>query len=225
VGAEAEAAPARRRPVGAEAAAGAWASGAVSLAATARILGADGDDAPNGSADYRSGQPSENAEAWKLGEADLAALKRMARARGTYFQGTVVFDAAHPAPEGLIFVDSMSGAPLSPTTPPEELARVELRGGTFRGWLVVQGSIEVAGDARLRGLAYAQDSFTYRGGPPGGIEGQIVAAGQRGGGTRLSRTGDGPALIFDCAAATDGDGTVPAGWRIKPGSYREPANF
>jgi len=204
---------------------GAWASGAVSLAATARILGADGDDAPNGSADYRSGQPAETAEAWKLGEADLAALKRMARARGTYFQGTVVFDAAHPAPEGLIFVDSMSGAPISPTTPPEELARVELRGGALRGWLVVAGSIEVAGDARLRGLAYAQDSFTYRGSSPGGIEGQIVAAGQRGGGARLSRTGDGPTLAFDCAAATDGDGTVPAGWRLKPGSYREPANF
>ena len=149
----------------------------------------------------------------------------MARARGTYFQGTVVFDAAHPAPEGLIFVDSMSGAPISPTTPPEELARVELRGGALRGWLVVAGSIEVAGDARLRGLAYAQDSFTYRGSSPGGIEGQIVAAGQRGGGARLSRTGDGPTLAFDCAAATDGDGTVPAGWRLKPGSYREPANF
>jgi len=204
--------------------AGAWASGAVSLAANARILGADGDDAPNGSADYRSGQPAETAEAWKLGEADLVALKRMARARGTYFQGSVVFDAAHPAPEGLIFVDSMSGAPISPTTPPDEVARVELRGGAFRGWLVVAGSIEVAGDARLRGLAYAQDSFTYRGSSPGGIEGQIVAAGQRGGGTRLSQTGDGLALTFDCAAATDGDGTVPAGWRIKSGSYRE-ANF
>jgi hypothetical protein len=48
--------------------------------------------------------------------------------------------------------------------------------------------------------------------------------GQRGGRTLLSRTEEGPALTFDCAAATDGDGTVPAGWRIKLGTYREPAD-
>jgi hypothetical protein len=204
--------------------AGAWASGAVSIASGAKILGADGDGVPNGSADYRSGQPVEDADAWRLGDADLAALKRLARARGTYFQGAVVFDAAHPAPEGLIFVDSMNGAPVSATTPPEELARVEMRGGAFRGWLIVAGNIEITGDARLRGLTYAQDGFTYRGAYPGGIEGQVIAVGQRGGRTLLSRTEEGPALTFDCAAATDGDGTVPAGWRIKLGSYREPAD-
>src|SRR5215475_6291724 len=108
---------------------GAWASGTVSLAAGARILGADGDDVPNGPADYRWGQPGEAADAWTLSEADLSALKRLARARGTYFQGTVVFDAAHPAPEGLIFVDSMSGRPITATTASEELARAEMRGG------------------------------------------------------------------------------------------------
>lgn len=203
---------------------GAWASGTVSLTAGAMILGADGDDVPNGPADYRSGQPGEAADAWTLSEADLSALKRLARARGTYFQGTVVFDAVHPAPEGLIFVDSTSGGPITATTAPEELARVEMRGGAFHGWLVVAGSIEISGDARLRGLAYAQDGFTYRGSSPGRIEGQVIAAGRRGGTSVLSRTGEGPALTFDCSAATDGDGTVPAGWRIKPGSYREPAD-
>ena len=203
---------------------GAWASGTVSLATGARILGADGDDVLNGPADYRSAQPGEAADAWTLSEADLNALKRLARARGTYFQGTVVFDAAHPAPEGLIFVDSMSGRPITATTASEELARAEMRGGAFHGWLIVAGSIEISGDARLRGLAYAQDGFTYRGSSPGGIEGQVIAAGRRGGSSVLSRTGEGPALTFDCSAATDGDGTVPAGWRIKPGSYREPAD-
>src|SRR5262249_50131857 len=201
---------------------GAWASGTVSLTAGARILGADGDDVPNGPADYRSGQPGEAADAWTLSEADLNALKRLARARGTYFQGTVVFDAVHPAPEGLIFVDSTSG-PITATTAPEELARVEMRGGAFRGWLVVAGSIEISGDARLRGLAYAQDGFTYRGSSPGRIEGQVIAAGRRGGSSVISRTGEGPALTVGCGARRDGAGTVPAGWRIKPGSYREPA--
>jgi hypothetical protein len=69
-------------------------------------------------------------------------------------------------------------------------------------------------------LAYALDGFAYRGEAPGGIEGQVVAAGLRGGGVSFSRTGGGSALMFDCAAARDGDGTIPAGWRVKAGSYR-----
>lgn len=201
---------------------GAWASGGISVAPAARILGSDGNDLPNESGDYRQGQPAAAALPWTFAEADLLALKRLARARGTYYQGAVVFDSSRPAPEGLVFVDTKTGATATDATPADELARAELRGGTFRGWLVVAGTLEVSGDARLRGLAYAQDGFAYRGAAPGGLEGQIVAAGLRGGKTTLSRTGEGSALTFDCSAATDGDGTVPAGWRVKAGSYREP---
>jgi hypothetical protein len=110
---------------------------------------------------------------------------------------------------------------VTAATPPAELARAEMRGGAFRGWLIVAGSLEISSDARVRGLAYAQDGFAYRGTTPGGIEGQVVAAGVRGGSASLSRTGDGPALVFDCGAAATGDGTVPRSWVLKPGSYRE----
>jgi len=201
---------------------GAWSSGAVSVAPSAQVLGPDGNDVPNETGDYRQRQPAEAALAWNFGDADLLALRRLARARGTYYQGMVVFDSSHPAPDGLVFVDTKTGAAVTGATPADELARVELRGGAFKGWLVVAGTLEVSGDARLRGLAYAQDGFVYRGTAPGRIEGQVVAAGLRGGGTTLSRTGAGSALTFDCSAATDGDGTVPAGWRVKAGSYREP---
>jgi len=118
----------------------------------------------------------------------------------------------NPAPEGLVFVDTSTGVAATATTPADQLARVEIRGGAFKGWLVVAGTLEISGDARIRGLAYALDGFAYRGEAPGGIEGQVVVTGLRGGSASFSRMGGGSALTFDCAAARDGDGTVPAGW-------------
>jgi hypothetical protein len=201
---------------------GSWSSGTVSVASSAQVLGSDGNDTPNETSDYRQGQPAGAAIAWSFGHADLLALKRLARARGTYYQGTVIFDSSNRVPDGLVFVDTTTGTPVTGVTPAEELARVELRNGAFKGWLVVAGTVEISGDARMRGLVYAQDGFAYRGVAPGGIDGQVVAVGLRGGGTTFSRTGGGTALTFDCAAARDGDGTVPAGWRLKAGSYRDP---
>ena len=201
---------------------GAWASGEATVAASARIWGADGNDQPNETSDYAGAQPAEAALGWIFTDADLLALKRMALARGSYYRGAVTFDASHPAPEGLVFVDTATGAPATAGTQAAQLARLELRGGTFRGWLIVAGSLEISGDARVRGLVYAQDAFVYRGAAPGGIEGQVVATGLRGGSASLSRTGGGAALTFDCSAAAGGDGTVPRGWMLKAGSYREP---
>jgi len=200
---------------------GAWSSGEVTVAPSAKIWGADGNDTPNESGDYVQAQPADAALAWIFTDADLIALKRLARSRGSYYRGSVVFDSLHPAPEGLVFVDTLSGAPITDATPPAELARAEIRGGEFRGWLIIAGSLEISGDARVRGLAYAQDGFAYRGVTPGSIEGQVVTAGVRGGSASLSRSGGGSALTFDCAAAAAGDGTVPKGWMLKAGSYRE----
>ena len=199
---------------------GAWSSGAATLAPTARVLGSDGNDVPNEAGDYQQSQSAGTAGAWTFEAADLLALKRLARMRGSYYQGAVVFDSSNPAPEGLVFVDTSTGVAVTATTPADQLARVEIRGGAFKGWLVVAGTLEISGDARIRGLAYALDGFAYRGEAPGGIEGQVVATGLRGGSASFSRMGSGSALTFDCAAARDGDGTVPAGWRVKAGSYR-----
>jgi hypothetical protein len=200
---------------------GAWSSGEVRVASSAKIWGADGNDAPNEPGDYARSQAAEAALGWIFTDADLVALKRLARAHGSYYRGSVVFDLSRPAPAGLVFVDTASGAPVTDTTPLEELARVELRGGAFSGWLIVAGSLEISGDSRVRGLAYAQDGFAYRGESPGGIEGQVVATGVRGGSASLSRTGSGSALTFNCAVAAGGDGSVPRGWMLKAGSYRE----
>ena len=200
---------------------GIWSSGQATLASSARIWGADWTEAANGAGDVAQAQPVDAALGWTFTDAELASLKRLARSRGSYYRGSVVFDASRPAPEGVVFVDTTSGLPVTASTGAGELARAELRGGTFRGWLIVAGSLEVSGDARVRGLAYAQDGFVYQGAAPGGIEGQVVAAGLRGGSTIVSGPGAGATLVFDCAAAAGGDGTVPTGWMLKAGSYRE----
>src|SRR5207249_3186947 len=182
---------------------GAWTSGTVVMGRGAEIWGADGNALSNQAGDIAQGQPAEGAEAWAFTNGEFAALRRLAQSRGTYYRGSVAFDGASMPRDGLVFVDTLSGAPISAATPETDLARVVMGGGAgvFRGWMIVSGTLEISGDARLRGLAYALDGFAYRGEAPGGVEGQVVARGLRGGVTLIERTGDGPAIRFDCAAA------------------------
>jgi hypothetical protein len=202
---------------------GAWTSGATVMGPGAEIWGADGNAVPNQAGDIAQGQPTEGAGAWAFTNDELAALRRLAQSRGTYYRGSMTFDGTSPPRDGLVFVDTMSGAPISDATPETDLARVVVGSGVgvFRGWMIVSGTLEISGDARLRGLAYALDGFAYRGAGPGGVEGQVVARGLRGGITVIQRTGGGPAIRFDCAAARSGDGLISFGWMLKPGSYRE----
>ena len=71
---------------------GAWSSGEVAVASSTKIWGADGNDTPNEPGDYLQAQPADAALAWIFTDADLVALKRLARSRGTYYRGSVVFD-------------------------------------------------------------------------------------------------------------------------------------
>jgi hypothetical protein len=202
---------------------GAWTSGAAVMGPGAEIWGADGNAVSNQAGDIAQGQPAEGAGAWAFTNGELAALRRLAQSRGTYYRGSVTFDGTNLPRDGLVFVDTVSGAPISDATPETDLARVVVSGGAgvFRGWMIVSGTLEISGDARLRGLAYALDGFAYRGAGPGGVEGQVVAHGLRGGVTVIQRTGGGPAIHFDCAAARSADGLISFGWMLKPGSYRE----
>jgi hypothetical protein len=189
----------------------------------AEIWGADGNELTNQAGDIAQLQPAEGAEAWAFTSGELAALRRLAQSRGTYYRGSVAFDGASLPRDGLVFVDTVSGAPISDATLDTDLARVVVGGGAgvFRGWMIVSGTLEISGNARLRGLAYALDGFAYRGAGPGGVEGQVVARGLRGAVTVIQRTGGGAAIRFDCAAARSGDGLISFGWMLKPGSYRE----
>jgi hypothetical protein len=86
-------------------------------------------------------------------DADVNFLRAYAKTHGTYLQGAVSFDRGRRMPNGLIFVDTVSGRNISaegksPATPGADFADVAIHGnpptdadGVFNGWLFVNGSL------------------------------------------------------------------------------------
>ena len=160
----------------------------------------------------------------------MSAFKALARARGTYYQGAVTFDASRRVPDGLVFVDTVSGQPISTATPATDLASVVVRDGApsnpnglIRGWIVVNGSLSVEGDLTLEGLAFAADRFSQSGSAR--IRGAAIAGHVRSTAPSLveARPSSGPALTWSCEMGKTGGGSIPQRWMVKPGSYREAA--
>ena len=186
-------------------------------------------------------------DAVTLSPAALDALKTMAWRNGTYYgpgfprggtisdggtswSGRIVFDASNPVPDGIVFVDTTDGGNVGPD--PVGLAtlagaRLEAGAfaapdGVFRGWIVVNGSLEIAAGLRMRGLVYAVDALTYQATGAGRIEGLAVSLNVReASASTLDALGGGElAVQFDCGHAAAG-GLVPHGFRPIPGTYRE----
>jgi hypothetical protein len=179
-----------------------------------------------------------------LSAAALEALKTLAWRAGTYYGpgfprgGTVtdrsptwgarlVFDTANPLPDGIVFIDTGDGRDLDtagaviPATARIEPGAVEARGGVFRGWLVVNGTVEIAGPLHAQGLIYAADGLSYQAPGAGRIDGLIVALNTRDTGPiRLDATAGSLAITFDCPLAS-GAGLIPPGYLPIPGTYRE----
>jgi hypothetical protein len=195
-------------------------------------------------------RPAADFDAVTFSPAVLDALKTLARRNGSYFgpgfptggrtsdgraswSGRIVFDASNPLPDGVVFVDTTDGRPVDPHAPSgSTLAGARLGAGAiappaeaFRGWLIVNGAIEIAAGAALRGLVYALDSLTYQAGGAGSIEGLAVALNvQNTSGTRIEPTAGGSMKIrFDCGHAGAAD-LVPHGFALARGSYREAAD-
>lgn len=184
-------------------------------------------------------------DAVTLSPAALDALKTMAWRNGTYYgpgyprggtvsdqgatwSGRIVFDASNPLPDGVVFIDTTDGDNIG--TDPAGLAtlagaRLEAGAfaasdGVFRGWIVVNGSVEVAAGLHVRGLVYAVDALTYQATSPGRIEGLAVSLNVREA-SRLEAVGGGAlAVQFDCGHAA-APGLIPRGFRPIPGTYRE----
>jgi hypothetical protein len=196
------------------------------------------------------GRPAADFDAVTFSPAVLDALKTLARRNGSYFgpgfptggrtsdgqatwSGRVAFDAANPLPDGVVFVDTTDGRPLDPHASMfPTLAGVRLGDGAvappaeaFRGWLVVNGSLEIAAGLALRGLVYALDSLTYQGGGVASIEGLALALNvQNALGSRIAPTGGGGMTVrFDCGLAAAAE-QVPHGFVLARGSYREVAD-
>jgi hypothetical protein len=215
---------------------GTFTGGATSAGAAVRVSGGAGASAQD--------QPAPAFEALTLSGAALEALRAIALRHGTYYgpgfpsggrqsdggttwDGRLVFDATHRLPDGIVFVDTTDGRDVAPGDT-ATLATVRLgpdavaaADGVFRGWLVVNGALRIEAGARLQGLVYAADTLTYRAAGSGSIEGLAVILNASGAPARLETTGGGAlSVTFSCRAAS-GEGLVPPGWTLIPGSYRE----
>ena len=210
--------------------AGTWSAGLTTLGAGAQIQGRTGDTTiPNEPSDIRQQQPAGAFDELAFSAAELQALKAVARVRGTYYQGAVTFDASRRIPDGVIFVDTISGRPISDATPDADLAAVSIGdgaagpGGSFRGWIIVNGSLSVAGGVTLQGLTYVADRLSQTG--EARLVGAAMAGHVRSTAPSLvdARPPGGAALVWGCEVGRTGGGRVPQRWMVKPGSYREAA--
>jgi hypothetical protein len=210
--------------------AGTWSSGLTTLGAGAQIQGRTGDTAiPNEPTDIRQQQPAGVFDNLAFSAAELQALKALARVRGTYYQGAVTFDASRRIPDGVIFVDTISGRPITDATPDADLAAVSIGdgaagpGGSFRGWVIVNGSLSVAGDVTLEGLTYVADRLSQTG--EARLVGVAMAGHVRSTAPSLvdARPTGNAALVWNCEVGRTGGGRIPQRWMVKPGSYREAA--
>ncbi len=159
-------------------------------------------------------------------DADIAVLKSLARARGTYYQGSQTWTS--PPPNGLVFVDTVSGNPLTSSSPSSDLITVDMHGNWsqgWSGWLIVAGSVQINGEITLSGLVYAQNDLTFHGIGSGSLTGAMISTNRRDtSSTNIDAEDTGNAPIrYDCKKVRNGGGAVTQNWFVKPGTYQEPS--
>ncbi len=189
--------------------------------------------------------PASTFDQYIFTDSDLDMLKQLAKQYGRYLQGSQSFNSSNPIPiNGLVFVDTTSGnnlscTPTPPTTctnPSSDNITVTITGnagpggsGAFNGWLIVNGSISWTGNTNLNGLVYAQNDLTASG--TGTVTGTVVTRNIQD--TSLTSIDTGvsgnKAVNFSCDNVKHGGGnvmdsilnSVPVGWFLKAGTYRE----
>jgi hypothetical protein len=195
-----------------------------------QVQGRAGDaEIPNEPTDVYQQQPAGAFDELAFSAAELQGLKAVARVRGTYYQGAVTFDAARRIPDGVVFVDTASGQPITDGTPEADLAAVSIgdgatgNGGSFRGWIIVNGSLSVGGDVTLEGLTYVADRLSQTG--TARLVGAAMAGHVRSTAPSLveARPAGAAAVAWSCQTGRTGGGQIPQRWMVKPGSYREVA--
>ena len=180
------------------------------------VYGADGNNTPDQSTDYTEDAAASSFDAFTLSNDELNVLKAIAKANNAYYQGTVSFGTSNPLPNGVVFVDTTTGNNITPSTPSSQYADVRITGADASGWLIVNGDLTINGNVTYRGLVYVLDEIDYRGVGTGGIFGAVVALG-----TGESEITGNSNITYDCGNVKNGNNTVPTGWFIKPGSWRE----
>jgi hypothetical protein len=170
-----------------------------------------------------------------LTDLDINALRAYAKSHGTYVQGAVTFNSTNKLPEGLVFVDTVSGTNITqegitPATPSSDFAAVEIHGGApsgangaFNGWLFVNGALSISGNFQMNGFAYVQNDISYHGTGSGGLTGAMLSRNIRDtSSTSIDSDLIGNAtIVYNCEKARTGGGMIKARWSLKGGTYKE----
>ena len=163
-----------------------------------------------------------------LTDSDMATLKALAKASGPghYFNDGDQHWTSPPL-NGLIFVDTPSGNPLTVNSPDSDKIEVQISGNwqssIWSGWLVIAGSVRIDGNVSMKGLIYAQNDATLHATGTGAIEGAVISTNRV---DSVSTTvdsvdiGNAP-ISYNCPFVRSGGGNLSQGWLVKPGSYRE----
>jgi hypothetical protein len=148
--------------------------------------------------------------AYTFGPEQLAGLKALAQAQGTYIQPSSSSPLNVSLIDGLIFVDTVGGEPLGTPPDPSKLANVQITGGTASGWLIVMGSISIDGNVTYNGFIYAHNDLSYRGTGNGGIYGGVLTGNVVDSvATVVDSDGTGNSKIYyDCVKVANGGGAL-----------------
>jgi hypothetical protein len=199
----------------------------------AEVFGAGNGTANEPGSDIAQGQPTAAFDTYLLSDNDMAALKAYAKSQGTYYQGAVEFSSSNRMPNGVIFVDTASGNPITSSSDPADMANVTIHGnapastdGIFHGWLIINGSLAISGNFQMWGYGYVMNDLTYTGTGTGQIVGAMLSRNIRDTSSTTidTNTGGNASIIYDCAKARDGGGFVPRTFSVKAGTYRELPN-
>jgi Tfp pilus assembly protein PilX len=225
--------------------AGTFSKGVTNVSGSADIYGHDGNNVHNqtvtwngvGSApltDTIQGVPDPTFNQYTYSNDELNALKTLARRNGTYYQGTVSFSASSRIPNGIIYVDTVSGNNIDAgganTTPTTDFAAVDIHGnapadasGIFSGMLIVAGSLSISGNFQMHGMVYVLNDFTYMGTGTGQIVGAVMSQNIRDtSATSIDTdTSGNSTIVWNCSYAKTGGGQLPQTFTIESGTYKE----
>lgn len=214
--------------------AGSMSKGATTAGGSAAIYGADGNNTSNQSGDMVQNVPDTVFDQYTYSNKELDAYKALAKKNGTYYQGTAAFNASNKMPNGIVYIDTVSGNNIDAngpnTTATSDFASVNIDGnapldasGIFSGMLIVAGSLTIHGSFQMHGLVYVQNDFTYLGTGAGQITGAVLSQNIRDtSATSIDTdTGGNSTIIWNCEYAKKGGGYLPPTFTIEPGTYKE----
>src|SRR5712692_5053419 len=214
--------------------AGTFSKGITNVGGSADIYGAGNDVHNEDGSDMIQYVPDATFNQYTYSNDELNALKTLARKNGTYFRGTVTFNSSNKMPNGIIFVDTVSGNNIDAnganTTPTSDFASVDIDGNApldgsniLSGMLIVAGSLTIHGNFKMNGMVYVLNDFTYLGTGNGQIVGAVMSQNIRDtSATSIDTdTSGNSTIIWNCGYARTGGGQLPQTFTIESGTYKE----